>query len=158
MPKHEFQFSAIIQSLENHNYLAEALFFPEITRFRTNADATKDDLIANVARLVEEDLRPLELYRRRFTTAPEVGEIIVEVEPPEQTLAWRKAVPLRFPYVHWRQGDAAFLAFVPALGIEILATSAEELQKEIPAQIRAQLLRTKASATLGKLVWLQRCQ
>jgi ATP-dependent Clp protease ATP-binding subunit ClpA len=157
MPKHEFQFSAIIQSLENHNYLAEALFFSEITRFRTNVAATKDDLIANVARVVEEDLRPLELYRRRFTTAPEVAEVVVEIEPSERTLAWRNPVPLRFPFVHWTQGDAAFLAFVPALGIEILATGAEELQQEIPAQIRAHLLRTKASATLGKLVWLQRC-
>lgn len=157
MLKHEFQFTAIIQSLENHNYLAEALFFPEITRFRTNAGATKDDLIANLARIVEEDLRLLELYRRRFTTAPVVAEAMVEVLPPQRSLAWRKPLALRFPYVHWEQGQMAHLAFVPALGIEILATSAEELHKQVPVQIHAHLLRTQANSTLGKLVWLQRC-
>ncbi|HEX4949306.1 MAG TPA: AAA family ATPase [Blastocatellia bacterium] len=157
MPKHDFLFSAIIQSLDNNNYLAEALFYPEITRFRTNADAPKDDLAANLTRIVEEDLEPLELSRRRFTTAPECAEAIVEVASPTRTLAWRKPLQLRFPYVHWTQGDGAFLAYVPALGIEILATSADELTNQIPAQIRAHLLRTKATATLGKLIWLQRC-
>ena len=158
MPKHEFQFSAIIQALENSNYLAEALFFPELSRLRTNADATKDDLMANLARIVEEDLQPLELYRRHFTTAPEVAEVIVEIAPPERTIAWRNPVPLRFHYVHWTHGEAAFLAYVPVLGIEILATSLEELQQQIPVQIRAHLLRTKSATYLGKLVWLQRCR
>lgn len=158
MSKHEFQFSAIIQSLENDNYLAEALFFPEITRLRTNADATKDDLAANFARIVEEDLEPLELHRRRFTTAPEVGEAIVEIQPPERSVAWRKPLSLRFHLVHWTHDDGAAMAFVPALGIEIVAKNVDELKQKIPNQIRAQLLRTKATATLGKLVWLQRCR
>ena len=158
MPKHDFLFSAIIQSLENSNFLAEALFYPELTRFRTNIDATKDDLIANLARIVEEDLEPLELYRRRFTTAPEIAEAIVEIAPPEHSLAWRKPLQLRFQYVQWTHGEGAHLAYVPALGIEILATSVAELTAQIPQQIRAHLLRTKATATLGKLVWLQRCQ
>jgi ATP-dependent Clp protease ATP-binding subunit ClpC len=158
MPKHSFQFSAIIQSLENSNYLAEALFFPEITRFRTNADATKDDLIANLTRIVEEDLEPLELHRRRFTTAPEIAEAIVEIEPPAASLAWRKPVHLRFHYLHWTQGENTVLAYVPALGIELMASSVAEIAAQIPAQIRAHLLRTKVTKTLGNLVWHQRCQ
>lgn len=157
MPKHEFQFSAIIQSLENHYYLGEALFYPEITRFRTNADAPKDDLVANLARMVEEDLEPLELHRRRFTTAPEVAEVRVEIAPPERSLAWRTPVQLRFHYVHWTQGDNTVLAYVPALGIELLAKSLEDLIQQLPAQIRAHLLRTKVTKTLGNLVWYQRC-
>ena len=146
MPKHDFHFSAIIQSLENGNHLAEALFYPEITRFRTNTDATKDALAANLVRIVEEDIDALELQRRRFTTTPEIAEAMVEVASPQRSLAWRKPIPLRFPYVHWQHGETAFLAFVPALGIEILATSASELTRQTPLQIRAHLLRTKATA------------
>ena len=158
MPKHSFTFTAIIQALENDNCLAEALFFPELTRFRMNPDASKDDLIVNLARIVEEDLNPLELHRRRFSTAPEVAEVIIVIAPSTQSLAWRTPVQLRFHYLHWTQGDNTMLAYIPALGIELLASSLAEIVTEIPKQIRAHLLRTKVTKTLGNLVWYQRCQ
>lgn len=33
MPKYEFRLATIIQTLENDTHLAEALFFPEVSRF-----------------------------------------------------------------------------------------------------------------------------
>ena len=158
MPKYDFQFSAIIQTLEENNFLAEALFFPELTRFRGQADATKDDLCANLTRIVEDDLEPLERYRRHFTTAPEVASLTVDLAPAERSLAWRKPVLLQFPYLHWQHDEKTWLAYLPSLGIEISATSAEDLAQQLPQQIHAHLLRTKAATSLGKLIWLQRCQ
>ncbi|HZS03912.1 MAG TPA: AAA family ATPase [Blastocatellia bacterium] len=158
MPKHDFLFTAVVQSLENDNYLAEALFFPEISRFRTNSDAPKDDLRANLSRIVEEDLPPIELHRRHSVGEPVVSEVAIELEPPSRSVAWRRPVALRFHVVRWAHGDNAHLAFIPALGIEIIASNAEELEAQIPRHIHTHLLRTKAAASLGPLVWLQRCR
>lgn len=158
MPKHDFQFSALVQTLEDETFLAEALFFPELTRLRHAADAATDDLQANLTRIVEEDLPPLERTRRHYTTTPEVRTVTLELAPAERSLAWRKPVSLQFHVVQWPHDDRTWLAYVPVLGIEIIATSAEELTTRVPQEIRAQLLRTKAATSLGKLVWLQRCQ
>ena len=51
--------------------------------------------------------------------------------------------------------DAA-IAYIPALGIEILAKTLTELREVVPAHIKAHLLRTKAASSLERLIWLQR--
>jgi ATP-dependent Clp protease ATP-binding subunit ClpC len=161
MPKNEFRFVSIIQTLGqppgNDNYLGEALLFPEVSRYRKNPDAPKDDLRANLARLIEEDLAPLEIHRRRFSGDVELSEVEMTIDPPARSVAWRTAVTLRFDIVRWAHGESAYLAYVPALGIEIVAANAEELSERIPKEIRAHLLRTKAAGSLVHLMGLQYC-
>src|SRR5262249_21667292 len=104
-------------------------------------------------------LPAVELHARHVSGSPEAGEIRVTVEPPRKSRAWVSPVMLTFGVVRWLHGDeAAHLAWVPSLGIEVLAVTAEERDKMLEREIRAALLRTKSLASLRTLVWLQRAK
>src|SRR5262245_39892043 len=122
MPKHNLPIIAVIQILENDYQLAEALFYPEALRFHDDAEKAKESLIANLRKIVEETTL-VAIYRRQPSGDPETGEVQLILEPPAGSLAWRKAITLKLPIVRWNHGDAAQIAYVPSLGIEVVATS-----------------------------------
>jgi ATP-dependent Clp protease ATP-binding subunit ClpA len=157
MPKFDFLLTAIISALENETYTAEALLFPEVLRFGDNPRRPRESLTANVTRIVEA-LPPLEQHRRRAAGKPEVREVELLAEPPARSAAWRSPITLKFPAVCWRHGEAAWLAFVPALGIEVIARDQAQLDELLPRHLRAALMRARAIASLRELVWLQRCR
>jgi ATP-dependent Clp protease ATP-binding subunit ClpC len=157
MPEYTFRLTIIFQTLENDTQLAEALFFPEISRFGEKVKKLENALKENTSRLVEEG-DALALYRRRYTGEVEFGEARVMINPPPKSLAWQKPVELSFHIARFRHGDEAHLAFIPALGIEIIGKDADELTEKIPDEIRAHLLRIKKSRSLGELFWLQRAK
>jgi ATP-dependent Clp protease ATP-binding subunit ClpC len=159
MPKHNLPIIAVIQVLENDYHLAEALFFPEALRFQDDAEKAKESLVANLRKVVEE-MALVAIYRRQPSGDPETGEVQLILEPPAGSLAWRRAITLKLPIVRWSHGDAAQIAYVPSLGIEVVATSPPStaaLNKLTVQHIRAALGRNERLKSLGKLIRLERC-
>jgi ATP-dependent Clp protease ATP-binding subunit ClpA len=157
MADHLLHLSAIIQTLEDNTHLVEALFFPEVSRYGADLKRLRKALERS-ARRVYEKLALSDLYRRHPAGAPEVWPVTLTLDPPPQAASWREPLELTFPVVRWNHGDEAHLAFVPALGIEVVAGRRDEIETLIPAHIRATLLRTKDATSLKRLVWLQRCR
>ena len=98
---------------------------------------------------------PGNIYRHRLAELPEVREVQVEVSPVQGDLRRQTpAVTLTFHYVQWRHGEEATIAYVPALGIEVLAESDKQLAEQLVPQIRSALARRKSAESLRDLVWL----
>src|SRR5262245_61756161 len=154
MPEHEFRLTALLRALENDTYLAEALFFHEVSTLGDNKDALLGALRVN-ARHVLQSLSPLELFRRHQAGTPEVRTLTLSLDPPGCAVAWREPLELTVPVVHWAHGTDALVAYVPALGIEVVAPSAEEMEERLPRHVRAALLRGK-HLSLARLLRFQR--
>ena len=155
MPLFDFELLAIARTLEDDSVLVEALFFPEVSCYGTKLRRLHGTLKAHVRRIVE-SCEPLEVYRRHACGTPQGGTVTVVLEPPRRSVAWTKPVALRFHVLRWCQGERAHVGFVPALGIEVVARSAAELDRLLPGHIRFALARGRAAASLASLVRLQR--
>ncbi len=156
MPEHVFRLTGLIQALENDTYLAEALFFPEVSCLGDDPDELCLALEAS-ARHIARELSTAELWRRHPGGAPEVGELRLVLPAPARSAAWREPAELVLPVVRWSHGADAFLAFVPALHIEVVAATPQERECLLPLHARAAILRGKRM-TLAHLVRLQRCR
>jgi ATP-dependent Clp protease ATP-binding subunit ClpA len=157
MPEYTFRLTAVFQTFENDTHLAEALFFPEVSRFGATINKLENAIKENASRISEES-QALSLYRRHATGEAEIGKAQIVIQPPPKSLLWRSSVELSFDLLRFAQGEDAHIAYVPALGIEVIAKKPEELDEEIPLQIHAHLLRLKKTASLGELMWLERSQ
>ncbi|HTU21138.1 MAG TPA: AAA family ATPase, partial [Gemmataceae bacterium] len=152
IPTH-FPVYAVLQRLDGGFVLSEGLGFPEISRLSAGRGAGRDALRRNLHRLIAAE--PLTALHRRFACRePAVVTGSVPLEPASSRAGWREPLPLSFSVVTWESGGAV-LAFVPALEIEVVASSSEELTSQLPGEIRAALARGSA-LTLPRLVGLQR--
>jgi ATP-dependent Clp protease ATP-binding subunit ClpA len=151
-----FPYWSAWQILDNHLALVEALGFPEVTRLGSKASRLRSHLEANLKALLE--AAPLEsLHRRHLAGPPTVGSVSLTVEPPRSSILQRTALTLSFPTLRWSHADAE-LAYVPALGIEVIAARPQDLDERVPREIRAALARRPTPLTLRDLVALQRCE
>lgn len=160
MPSHELPIIVITQTLADELCLVEALFFPEALRCADEQERAQESLRANLHKLCEE-LPLVELHQRHPASTPEVGEVILTLDPPTRTSFWRAPVTLHFPVICWQHGQAAQLAYVPALNIEVVATSPATraaLDRKLAEQIQAALVRKTARHSLRRLARLQRCR
>jgi hypothetical protein len=109
------------------------------------------------AQRLSEIVLAVNLHHRHATDALDISAVALTLEPPTRRAAWRSPVALTFPLVRWTQGNAC-IAFGPPLGIEVVAPSAEDLERMLAAHVRAALVRTKAAQSLGALARVQRCR
>ena len=154
MPEHAFHLTAVLQVLETDVFLAEALFYPEVSCLGDDPQRLIKALAAN-ARLLLAACPAGELYRRRGPRDVEAAVIDVVIDPPAHSVAWREPVVLGFPVVRWAHGEDAWLAFVPALGVEVVAGTLEDRERMLPRHIEIAVLRNRARA-LHRLAWLAR--
>lgn len=174
-----FRIAAVVRTLEDGTYLAEALLFPEASCHRGSLARSRADLSRHVREIASAS-RPIDLHHRRLGGEPAVTGVELAVEPPSRAArvtafsagtatdpapaepparpveAWTQLLPLRFDAVRWRHGEFAWVAFVPALGIEVVAATPEELDKLLPQHVRFALMRSQAIGSLRRLVYLQR--
>jgi ATP-dependent Clp protease ATP-binding subunit ClpA len=158
MPKHELPIIAVVENLENAGCYVEALNFPEILRFHFDEEKAVESLEANIRKIVEDS--PLVAIHQRHPAGPAtLDEVTIKLEPPRGQNLWRAPVTLRFSVVRWRHGDAAQLAYIPALCIVVVATkpaTKEALDELIERHIHATLARRDSIGALAPLVWIQR--
>ncbi len=157
MPKYDFPLQVITQELDDGTFLAEALFFPGVSRFGSDPARLERALGEQVRDIIENDLTPIEIHRRSTCLDLRVEAITVVVDPPTRSRAWKTPCTLRVPVLTWTHGADAYLAYVPALRIEVLAGSAADRAAMLPRHILAALARREASASLLGLSALQRC-
>jgi ATP-dependent Clp protease ATP-binding subunit ClpC len=150
-----FPLGFLHQRLDSGHVLSECLFYPSLSRLA----ADRDKAIAAVSRNLEDILPKVnqaELYRHRLATTAAWSWVVVTLDPPRKSVAWREPVRLRFPVATWPHGEEAALARVPGLGIEVIAPTAEDLTKLLESEIIAALRRDGDSASLARLAWRQR--
>ena len=165
----ELPLTTVLQCFDEGTFLEEALLFPEVRSLGDKVPALHRKVKNLLIRTVME-IPPSEVHRRRLPGTAEAGWVALTLSPPIRSLAWQEPVTLRFPIVRWshpapqvsqagavRVGPEAVLAYVPALGIEVLAPRPDLLEAMLSEQIRTTLLRIKANA-LPPMVWLQRCR
>jgi ATP-dependent Clp protease ATP-binding subunit ClpC len=155
MPDIEFDIAVVTKRLEENRQLAEALLFPEIVCFGDDSAHLHTMLIKQVVKKAEA-LLPLDLQKRFLPCPPELRLVTLSIKPLKQSIAWQEPVVLSFDVVQWSHGERPHIAFVPALGIEVIAKQEEDLDKRIRAGIRFALMREEMTRSLQGLVHLSR--
>jgi len=155
MPVHEIDLAILLRNLDDDGFLAEALLFPEVSRFGDDPERLKRAIIKNAVRIIEAEALP-RVWTRLKPANLESFEINLALDPPEKRLTWRGPIDLRLDVLRWSQGEAAHVALIPALGIEVLSTKLTELQEMLPRHARAELQRRGALANLLNLILLDR--
>ena len=162
MPAHEIDLAVLVQHLDDDDaFLAEALLFPEVSRFGDDIETLKRAVTKNAVRIVETESLP-HVWTRLKPANLESLEINLTLHPPAKRLTWREPIDFKLHVVRWSQGEAAHIALIPALGIEVLSTKLTDLQ-ETPDQTsllqrhaRAELQRRGALASILSLLQLNR--
>jgi ATP-dependent Clp protease ATP-binding subunit ClpA len=146
MPVHEIDLAILLQHLDEDLFLAEALMFPEVSRYGDNPEKLKKAIISNAVRIIETEALP-KVWARLKPANFESLEINVTLDPPPKRLTWREPIDLRLEVLRWTQGEAAHIALIPALGIEVLSTKLTDLQ---PNQDQTSMLQRHARAELQR--------
>ena len=152
-----FKYMSILRQLEDDCFLAEPLLFPGLSRF----GSSKKSLLKKVESCVKTNLTNgplLDIHRHELVTATSLKTVDIEVEPPVHVEWWRQPITLKFHVIIFESGGSYVRAYIPTLGIEVLATSDEELEEQLPSEIRFALARMKALTSLPELVHLARCR
>jgi ATP-dependent Clp protease ATP-binding subunit ClpA len=156
MPARPLTLTAIVQMLdEGEVELGQVLFFPEV-RAAAGSRGKLMSLLRDAARHFSEADGARNAHRRTLAGAPVLGQISVTLEAPRKSAAWREPVALELDVVHWPHGADGFVAFVPQVGIEVIAPSEVELRKRLPEEVRHALQRSKDAASLYRLALQQR--
>lgn len=158
MPVQDFDLQVVISTLENETRLGRALFYPEVSAFD---DETRDldSVLQSGVLAVREELSALVLSRRQRAGELTVREVRLNWTPAHEIhTCWSEPVSLRFHAVCWRHGDAASIAYVPALNIEVITEREEDLEQRLAEQIHSALCRRGTGKSLRDLVWLERCE
>lgn len=157
MPFQDLPTIFVTRQLEQGLEVGEALFYPEVLGLNNKTDRLITDL-RNLVRQIARTDAPLELHRRLPPEKPQMGEVTIEVAPPRASVAWTNPVSLRFHVLRWRHGDQAWIAYVPALAIEIVSGREDQLEGMIVEQIRLTLARTNMSQKMFELIQLARVE
>src|ERR1044072_1954279 len=161
MPVHEIELAILLRNLDDDAFLAEALLFPEVSRFRLDPDKLRRAVIKNAVRIIESEALT-RVWTRLKPADFESFEINLVLDPPEKRLTWREPIDLRLDVLRWHHGEAAHIALIPALGIEGLSTKLTDLQETadqssmLQRHARAELQRRGALATLLSVLLLDR--
>src|SRR5689334_18668809 len=155
MPPFEIELAIILRTLHDDAHIAEALFFPEVSRYGEDPERLKRAIIRNCVRMLE-DQSPNRLFKRTLPPSIEPFEINLQVEPPQKRLTWRNPIDLRLDAVRWSHGEHAHIAFIPALGIEVISNNLDDLTTIVENGARADLMRRRTTNNLLELMMLER--
>jgi ATP-dependent Clp protease ATP-binding subunit ClpA len=156
MPDFDHQLVSVVQALDQGTFLAEPLALPGIAVLEDDPKRLRQALEVRVRSELEHQ-SPGRVHRSVQSGTPVLSEVVLELPPPRRHPNWTEPVTLRFHTVRWEHDPQTLLAYVPALGIAVLAPDAETLDKRLLDHIQAALLRTKANISLQRLAELQRC-
>jgi ATP-dependent Clp protease ATP-binding subunit ClpA len=153
MPPLEIELAIILRTFDEDAHIAEALFFPEVSRYGDNPETLKRAIVRNCVQLVEAE-SPALLFRRTLPPAIETTDLTLRLEPPVRRLTWRDPIELRLDVVRWRHLEHAYIAYIPALGIEVVSNKADD--STVERHVRAELIRRRATTSLKDLMMLER--
>src|SRR6476659_759151 len=155
MPVHEFDLAILLLNLDDDTFLAEALLFPEVSRFGDDLQKLQRAITRNATSIIETEALP-QVWTRLTPTSFESFELNLSLDAPPKRdalakrLTWREPIELNFNAIRWSQGEAAHIARIPALGIEVFSTKLTDLQPTpdqtsmLQRHVRAELQRRGA--------------
>jgi ATP-dependent Clp protease ATP-binding subunit ClpC len=161
MPVHEIDLAILLQHLDDDLLLAEALLFPEVSRFGDDLDRLRRVVVKNAARIIQSEAIP-RVWTRLKPANLESFDLNLVLDPPAKRLTWREPIHLKLDVIRWTQGETAHIALIPALGIEVLSTKLSDLEAStdqtsmLHRHARAELQRRGALANLLNLMLLNR--
>ena len=161
MPVHEIDLAVLVQHLDDDAFLAEALLFPEVSRFGDDIETLKRAITKNAVRIIETESLP-RVWTRLKPASFDSFEINLTLNPPAKRLTWREPIDFKLHVVRWSQGEVTHIALIPSLGIEVLSTRLIDLQETpdqtslLQRQARAELQRRGALASILSLLQLDR--
>jgi len=140
-------------------FLSDLLFYPEISSFTARPEKARERQLDIATELLKKR-PPDEVQRRLLPEEAQPGTVQIEIAPSPRRHgnSWTAPVTLRLPLLRWRHGENAHIAYVPALGIEILAPDEERLEKRLPAEVYSAVAREGFVNSLLDLAYLQRGQ
>ncbi|MCC6464868.1 MAG: ATP-dependent Clp protease ATP-binding subunit [Planctomycetes bacterium] len=154
MSRQPFTLLALVRNLDEDLILGEALFFPETSRLGHALPHVSRALLLHTKALLERT--PLQHRHRRHSPAEmELTEVRLVLPARGDVPAWLGELPVRFDAALWPAGGC-HVAFLPALGIEVLRPDRERLLADLPAEIEHELRRRGASTSLRLLAMTQR--
>ncbi|HTN77674.1 MAG TPA: AAA family ATPase, partial [Pirellulaceae bacterium] len=153
MPKLPWRLSVLVQTFADDLLIAEALLFPGVACLQADRTRLRTMLVKRLREQIRQ-LPPGRAYRHRLADAPAIEQLVVEVPPLRGDHHRRSSVTLTLHYVQWRQRSDAYIAYFPALQIEVLSADPQELSELLLPQVRSALARQKSAAHLRNLVLL----
>ena len=144
----------LVSELENETFLAEALLFPEVSRFEDNPKKVTDNLRNALPDLLDR-MPTAELHGRRAPQDVTVRKVSVVLKPSKRGVCWSQPVSLDFHVVCWTQ-PGSLHGFVPTLGIEVLGDKEGTFEELISRNILGELQRRGAGSSLSEIIWYQR--
>lgn len=147
MSVQEREATAILTALPEGLFLGEMLFYSGV---RTLAD-TPDDTQARLTRVVEELAKSAtnaEHFPRIEAARPSIESIEIEVTPKHGLIGWEQPLILNLHAAVWQEAERHFIAYLPVLGIEVVASSQDELRERIVSHARLLLNRMRLSHDL----------
>lgn len=169
MPVHEFDLAILLLNLDDDTLLAEALLFPEVSRFGDDLEKLQRAITRNATSIVESEALP-QVWTRLTPTSFESFQLNLSLDAPPKRdalakrLIWREPIELNLDAIRWSQGEVAHIARIPALGIEVFSTKLTDLQPTpdetsmLQRHARAELQRRGALANLLRLLLLNRAR
>lgn len=166
MPSHEIDLAILLRNLDDDQFIAEGLLYPEVSRYGSDPEKLEKAVIKNAVRIIETETLT-RLWSRMCPTQIDTLELSVHLDPPPmRRLAWREPIELRLDVVRWSQGDSIHIAFIPVLGIEVVSSKLADLNVNSGAHdgqtsmlqrhVHAELQRRGALADLMSLLLLDR--
>lgn len=146
MPTHELDLAILLRSLDDETFIAEALLYPEISRLGSNLKSLEKAVVNNALQVLEKE--SLARVWSRLTPADvETFELLLRLDPPQKNSTWRDAIDVRLDVVRWSLSESNHIAFIPALGIEVVSKKLSDLK---PGNSRDSLLERHARAELQR--------
>ena len=149
MPKHDFQLTALVRSLDYGLFLGEALFYPEVSRLAESGLRARRALALNVVTLAEQTPHAA-LHRRVAPANLERTSFSLQLPPPRDVPQWKQPLELNLQAAIYRHGNH-HVAIVPDLGIEVIAPDREQLLARLPLECLSVLRRRLAAENLALL-------
>ncbi|HEU5459185.1 MAG TPA: AAA family ATPase, partial [Pyrinomonadaceae bacterium] len=125
---------------------AEALLYPEVSRLGTNPKSLERSIVNNALQILEKESLA-RVWARLTPSELETFELNLRLEPPQKDSDWREAIDLRIDVVRWSLSESMHIAFIPALGIEVIGRKLSDLK---PSNSRDSLLERHARAELQR--------
>jgi ATP-dependent Clp protease ATP-binding subunit ClpC len=135
--------------------LAEPLFVPQFSRL-ANSTENAADLIRELLDVHFKNRTPAELFQDRQATPATAAAFTVTVTPPRANISWREPVTLTLNIAKWNHPSGHVIARIPALGIDVLADSENELFDTLQAEALTALRRLNVTVNLHALAGVAR--
>lgn len=160
MPEQTFHLPTVTLNLGDDLELVLSHGFPEVSSFGSQTGRASVGLRSKIKQVLENpEHLPVQAMHRRLTgQSAQLKELKVILDPPKKRADWRSPVELLLHYTTWEEAPDCHMAFVPALGIQILAAKPEQIPARVEEHVRLVVVSRAKTVLLQHLARLQLVQ